>query len=119
MINFRTHEERVKYLYIEGTQLDGSSVLIGQASCVYSESQQVNINFNIFDESIYNKYKDCIEENLTDFRLKCEVEIRNTENCLFGSVNVENLIEVFDSEGNKLGLMNMYKNDSTTTLPIE
>lgn len=119
MINFRIHEESTKYLYIEGMQLDGSKVLIGQASFTYSQGSQSQVSFNIFNENIYNIYKDNIEKELTTFRLQCENELRNTDNVLFGSNSNQELIEVFDTDGNRIGVMSAYKNNPITTLPLE
>ncbi|MEG0667848.1 MAG: hypothetical protein RR460_04405 [Clostridium sp.] len=119
MINFRTQEEITKYLYIEGINLDGSYVLIGQATFSYIQSTQANVTFNIFDDNIYNTNKDLIERKLTDFRLECEIELRNTDNVLFGSYRNQELIEVFDADGNRIGVMSAYKNDSVSTLPLE
>lgn len=110
MINFRTHDESVKYLYIEGVNLDGSSVLIAQASYTYSQGTQSSLNFHIFEEDIYNNFKLEIEKQLSKFRLACESELRSTENVLFGSQESisDEVQEVFDSEGNRIGIITLY-----------
>lgn len=109
MLKYRTHEESVKYLYIEGEDLEGNLINIGQVACIYSKNQQANINMQIFENQIYENNKAEIEKQVENFRLKCEEELRNTEMVLFGSKSESVLKNVFDEDGKKIGVIKLAK----------
>lgn len=109
MLTYRNHEERVMYLYIEGTDLEGQTINVGQVACIYSKNQQANINMQIYNNAIYENNKTEIEAKIESFRLECEELLKRTEMVLFGSNEETILKTVYDEIGNRIGVIKLAK----------